>query len=132
MNKMENKNLLNWDCIPGFDVGGAMRLWLFIQTDNIPDGNDIRKCDRVYAHDDVYFIRHLWSCSWDESEIPNNLKDNKKLLDFFINDPRNVDGKFYCEIYDKKFLHYRAGGNWKNEGMGFHKELSQQLKAVLC
>ena len=31
-------------------------------------------------------------------------------------------------IYDNVFLHYRAGGNWRKEGLELHKLLSQKLK----
>jgi len=132
MNKMQNQNLLNWDCVPGCDVGGSMRTWLSCQTDSVPNTDEIRRLDSSYVNDDVYFIRHLWSCSWNESELPNNLKNSEKLLEFFKSDPRNQRGNFFCEIYDKKFLHYRAGGNWMNEGMDIHKYLSEKLKLVLC
>jgi hypothetical protein len=132
MNKMQNQNLLNWDCVPGCDVGGSMRTWLSCQTDSVPNTDEIRRLDSTYIKDDVYFIRHLWSCSWNESELPNNLKNSEKLLEFFKSDPRNQRGNFFCEIYDNKFLHYRAGGNWMNEGMDVHKYLSEKLKAILC
>ena len=138
--KMQNMNLLNWDCTnilslnckDGHDVGGAMQTWLSCQTDYFPNTDEIRKKDALYVSDDVYFIRHLWSCSWNESELPSNLKSRADLVAFMKNDPRNQGGNFFCEIYDKKFLHYRAGGNWLNEGMGLHKTLSNQLKHVLC
>lgn len=130
--KMQNMNLLNWDCTPGCDVGGAMQTWLSIQTDHIPNTDIIRRNDALYEADDVYFIRHLWSCSWNESELPHNLNNHVGLLEFMKNDPRNQRGNFFCEIYDKKFLHYRAGGNWQNEGMDLHNALANKLKDVLC
>ena len=37
-------------------------------------------------------------------------------------------GKFYCEIYDDVFLHYRAGGNWNKEGIGLHNALTEKLR----
>ena len=40
-------------------------------------------------------------------------------------------GKFFCEIYDNVFLHYRAGGNWRNEGINIHKKLTKELKEAL-
>jgi len=37
----------------------------------------------------------------------NENNNIKKLLKFFKEDSRNKDGKFFSEIYDNKFLHYR-------------------------
>jgi hypothetical protein len=130
--KMQNMNLLNWDCSPGCDTGGAMQNWLSIQTDCLPNTDEIRRNDILYEADDVLFFRHLWSCSWNESELPSNLKSHSGLVEFMKNDPRNQRGNFFCEIYDKKFLHYRAGGNWQNEGMDLHKTLANRLKDILC
>jgi hypothetical protein len=138
--KMQNMNLLNWDCTnilslncdENHDTGGAMQTWLSCQTDYFPNTDDIRKKDALYVRDDVYFIRHLWSCSWDESELPLNLKNHSALLDFMKTDPRNQCDKFFCEIYDNMFLHYRAGGNWKNEGLDLHIALANKLKNTVC
>ena len=63
--------------------------------------------------------------------MPKKLKDNTKLIDFLKNDVRNVNDKFFCEIYDNVFLHYRAGGNWREEGLDLHKLLSHQLQSSL-
>ena len=59
------------------------------------------------------------------------MENNSKLIDFLHNDSRNIDGKFFCEIYDDVFLHYRAGGNWRREGMELHNNLSLSLKKCL-
>ena len=64
-------------------------------------------------------------------EIPENLKDNAKLIHFIKTDPRNQNGKIYCEIYDKKFLHYRGGGNWERRNMRLHVNLTLQLRDSL-
>jgi hypothetical protein len=61
--------------------------------------------------------------------MPNHL--NQKIKDFIKTDPRNLNGKYFCEIYDNLFLHYRAGGNWRNEGIDFHKNLSTKLYETL-
>ena len=133
MNKMKNTNLLNWNCSPGCDVGGMMQVWLKVNMNNkiIPNTNEIRWTNNVYHTDNIYFIKHLWSCTWDINEIPENLKKNKKLIDFFKNDVRNINGKFFCEIYENVFLHYRAGGNWRREGLNLHAKLSSILKDSL-
>ena len=35
------------------------------------------------------------------------------------------------KLYDNLFLHYRAGGNWRGEGLELHKKLTEQLKEAL-
>jgi hypothetical protein len=130
-NKIKNKQLLNWNCSPGCDTGGMMEQWLCTQTKNIPNTDEIRHTNNVFHNDDIYYIKHLWSCSWNESEIPENLKDNAKLIHFIKTDPRNQNGKFYCEIYDNKFLHYRAGGNWEKKNMNLHVSLALKLRQSL-
>jgi hypothetical protein len=131
--KMKNLELLNWNSCVNCDVGGMMQEWLKKQMLNVPIPNidKIRHTNNIYHTNDIYFIKHLWSCSWDISELPIHLQDNTKLIDFLKNDIRNVNGKFFCEIYDNIFLHYRAGGNWRNEGLFLHKILSQKLKNCL-
>ena len=41
------------------------------------------------------------------------------------------DGKYFCEIYDNCFFHYRAGGNWMEHGFKLHNDLSLKLKDIL-
>jgi len=131
--KMKHLDLLNWDCCENCDVGGMMQEWLKKQMVNtpMPNTDEIRYTNKEFHTNNIYFIKHLWSCSWDINELPVNLQDNIKLIDFFKNDIRNINGKFFCEIYDDTFLHYRAGGNWRNEGVDLHKVLSQKLKNCL-
>jgi hypothetical protein len=132
INKMDNKDLLNWNLKPGCDTGGMMEEWLDkITNKNYPDTDKIRWTDEKFHTDNIYYIKHLWSCSWDKKEIPENLINNKSLISFIQDDLRNQNGKYFCEIYDNKFLHYRAGGNWNNEGMELHKHLSNMLKIIL-
>lgn len=139
MSRLKNVEMLNWNCCDGCDTGGMMQQWLKTQFGNnnsiMPNTDDIRWKKNMQFHTDtIYFIKHLWSCTWDVTEIPKNIQDNpslSKLLDFIKNDTRNVNGKFFCEIYDNVFLHYRAGSNWQNEGLGFHKKITQLLKESL-
>jgi len=133
MTKMKNIEFLNFNCCKDCDVGGMMQEWLKKQMENtpIPNTDDIRWTDKEFHTNNIYFIKHLWSCSWDISEFPKNLEDNTKLIVFLKNDIRNVNNKFFCEIYDNVFLHYRAGGNWRKEGLDLHKLLSQKLKNTL-
>jgi hypothetical protein len=118
MTKMKDFELLNWNCCKYCDVGGMMQEWLKKQFVDTHKNN-------------IYLIRHLWSCTWNISELPGNLQNNKKLIDFLQNDIRNTSDKFFCEIYDDVFFHYRAGGNWRNEGLDLHNKLSQKLKNAL-
>jgi hypothetical protein len=133
MTKMKHFELIDWSLLHGFDSGGMTKEWLKKQMENtpIPNTNDIRWIDKEYHTNDIYFIKHLWSGSWDINEFPKNLESNTKLIEFVKNDIRNVNNKFFCEIYDNVFLHYRAGGNWRKEGLGLHKLLSQKLKNTL-
>lgn len=129
MTKMKNLDLLNWTCCPGCDVGGMMQEWLQKQMKDkpIPNTDEIRWKNKLFHTNNIYFIKHLWSCSWDITELPTNLIESSPIIDFIKNDPRNSNNKFFCEIYDNVFLHYRAGGNWMNEGMDLHYNLSNNL-----
>ena len=129
MTKMKNLDLLNWSCCHGCDVGGMMQEWLQKQMKDkpIPNTDEIRWKNKLFHTNNIYFIKHLWSCSWDITELPTNLIESSPIIDFIKNDPRNSNNKFFCEIYDNVFLHYRAGGNWMNEGMDLHYNLSNNL-----
>jgi hypothetical protein len=138
MTKMKHIELLNWNCCMNCDVGIMMQEWLQLAMKGsgaeMPNTDDIRRGGKVFHTDTIYFIRHLWSCSWNADELPRNLlRDDggRWILDFLENDVRNVNGKFFCEIYDDVFLHYRAGGNWMNEGLAVHRFLTQSLKDCL-
>ncbi len=129
-------NDLDWGLTPFTDTGGKTRDWLERQFKNediyVPTGEELRyKKDINYNSKSLYFIKHLWSMSWNESEIPENLKEQKELISFMKNDIRNKNNNFYCEIYDNIFLHYRNGGNWVGEGLNFHNNHSSNLKKIL-
>jgi hypothetical protein len=117
--KMTNMELMNWNCLPGFDVGVMMVKWLKLQE-----------------HNNIFNIKHLPSLRWNKNSknMPDFLNQPKyhALLDFLENDPRNSnDNKYFCEIYDNTYLHYRAGGNWREEGMQFHISMTNKLRDVL-
>ena len=133
MTKMKNFELINWNILPGFDSGGRTKEWLKLQLGNtpVPNTDEIRWTNNVFHTNGIYFIKHLWSCSWNINELPQNLKNNTRLIDFLQNDIRNINGKFFCEIYDNVFIHYRAGGNWRNEGRQLHAQLSEKLRNCL-
>jgi hypothetical protein len=132
MTKMKNIELLNWTPCQTCDVGGMMQAWLKKQMEGkqMPSTDNIRWTNNTYHTDTIYFIKHLWSTTWNTSELPSNIT-NKNLIEFFTNDPRNTNGKFFCEVYDNVFLHYRAGGNWRGEGMEFHKQFTHLLMKIL-
>ena len=133
--KMKNLSLMNWNEGGGGDVGGMMAEWLRMQMAEavMPSTDDLRwKKNQTFHTTTIYFIPHLWSCTWDATELPLAFKDNEALVSFLLEDPRNVKGKFFCEIYDDIFLHYRAGGNWNEEGMVLHNALTAKLYDVLC
>lgn len=138
--KMSDLNNFSWNNvnininrrIVYLDVGGMNANWLRKQVTSLPDTNYIRhsNMNEKLIINNIYFIKHLWSCSWDMNEFPKNIT-NDKLIEFIINDPRNQNGKFFCEIYDNKFLHYRAGGDWERRGISTHFELANKLKDLL-
>jgi hypothetical protein len=133
MTKMKHFDLINWSLLPGFDSGAMTKEWLAKQMENTPisDPNNICYTDKDFHTNGIYIIKHLSSCAWNINQLPKKLEDNIKLIDFLKNDVRNVNDNFFCEIYDNIFLHYRAGGNWKKEGLDIHKLLSQKLKNTL-
>lgn len=135
INKCRNLDLLNdFDCgiynNQRCDTGGGSSVWLNSLTSNIPDVKNIRyeEIDK-YNNNGIKFIKHLWSCSWDKNEYPTNL--NKNVLQYCIDDIRNIDNKFFCEIYDNIFLHFRAGSNWLNHNIDSMKIMKQKLKDIL-
>ena len=85
-----------------------MNSWFLKQIINseIPNTEEIRWSNKRFHTDHIYFIKHLWSCSWDLNEIPGNIEKQEKLVDFIKNDTRNFNDKFFCEIYDDIFFFY--------------------------
>ena len=132
--KIQAPELLNWSTGYYLDTGAMMAEWLKRQAGGaiLPNTDDLRwKKNETFRTDTIYFIPHLWSTTWNANELPDNLKANTALLAFLQEDVRNVNGNFYCELYDKVFLHYRAGSNWNKEGMALHQDLTRKLKQVL-
>jgi hypothetical protein len=124
MNNIHNFYSLRWDMIQNTDNGGASYQWLnnqLNQNEEFPTVEYLRHSQ--FNTSNIYFISHLWSLTWNQSELPFN---NNLLLEFLKNDFRNQNDMFYCEIYDKCFLHYRAGSNWTYEDYNLHD--SQILK----
>lgn len=131
--KIQNIELLDWRPTDYCDTGGMMKEWLQLQMNgsNMPNTDEIRWTDKKFHNETIYFIKHLWGSSWDETELPTNLQERHNIIDFLNQDVRNENNKFFCEIYDDVFLHYRAGSNWNGEGMELHNCLTNLLKKVL-
>lgn len=114
--RLRNKEQLKWDIatIRGHrtDSGGASHHWL--HSDH---GGSVTS------------MSWLNSMNWSEAQYPSHL--DPSLLPFLRNDPRNVDGKFFCEIFDGKFLHYRAGSNWERRDPALHRQQTAELCKVL-
>lgn len=132
--KMKNPELIYWDQLLNSDVGGLSNSWLLMQNIKLPETTRIRIDGPSYMNDinsnnKIYFIRHLWSLTWNDIEMPQSI--NKKIADFIRNDPRNKNNGYYCEIYDDIFLHYRGGGDWNRSGLEFHTTLANKLKNIL-
>jgi len=142
MFKIKNFDKINWDCHNELclDTGGMTKDWLKYQNNNeqFPSVNDLRQFyhkETNYNKNGIYFIKHLWSCTWNDNEIPDCLKKNKELYHYVKNDVRNViennETQYFCEIYDDIFFHYRAGGNWRGEGTNFHINNSKKLLKIM-
>ena len=131
MHKMDNLSEICWDKCYNADVGGMTHNWLNRKCNVLPNVNDIRNSEKnKYNCSGIYFIKHLWSLTWNNNEMPKNIR-NTALEQFIQSDPRNTNGNFFCEIYDDTFLHYRAGGDWQRKGLGFHNDLTGKLKHIL-
>ena len=109
-------SLKNWGLTYTTDTGGRMSNWL--------------KSLLSKEDDKVHFMKYLKSGEWNIQDIPVNLKTNERLLRFLQSDIRNINSNFFCELYDDKFFHYRAGGNWEKRNFKLHVELSHQLKSI--
>ena len=127
--KMKNIHLLNWNCCVGCDTGGMTQAWLKSQIDI--NNDNFEQVINNKKSEQIYFMNHHSSCNWYEKDIPDDLKNNLELIKFLKEDVRNKDGKFFCELYENVFLHYRAGSNWRKEGPKLHNTLTNSLKKVL-
>ena len=115
MNTIKNKDLIDLSKVNGGDTGSATDKWLKSFTYNY---NDMRT--KGIQNSDFYLIKHLCSCSWNESMLPLNI--DKNILNFLNNDGRNQNGYFFAEIYDNTILHYRAGSNWTEHHKMIHNK----------
>lgn len=106
------------------DTGSASSIWLKAFNYKFPPSKTINSmvqcCNR-----DFYMIKHLSSLSWDETRLPVNI--DKNIIELLKSDNRNVNGKYFYEIYDNRILHYRAGTNWMNQNKELHDENISKL-----
>jgi len=109
---------------PGNDTGSASNIWLKTFNYKYPSSRTINSmvqcCNR-----DFYMMKHLSSLNWGESELPANI--DKNIIELLKADNRNVNGKYFYEIYDNRILHYRAGTNWMNQNKELHDENISKL-----
>lgn len=130
-NNINDFDIINWDVTENTDVGGMTHIWLKNKCKKLPDVLDICNSEKnIFNRDGIYFIKHLSSLSWNDSKMPENIK-NTKLETFIKQDPRNQNNKYFCEIFDEIILHYRAGGNWERKDINLHYNLSEVLKDCL-
>jgi hypothetical protein len=125
INKL-NTSLMNWGLTYTTDTGGRMSPWLKSIVNDLPINQNIVNIE----NDKVHFIKYLKSGEWNMTDMPSKLKKNERLVRFLQKDIRNINGKFFCELYDNKFFHYRAGGNWEKRNFKLHVDLSYQLKSI--
>lgn len=131
LHKMKHPEIIYWDKSEYTDVGGMADIWLRLNCKNIPGIKNIRYSEKnAFNTEKIHFIKHLWSLTWTNDEMPEHIK-NTELAQFIKEDPRNIGDDYFCEIYDDKFLHYRAGGDWNRKGLHFHNDLSNKLKNIL-
>ena len=126
-----NMDYFNLHLLPGLDTGSASVEWLNKYDYTYPQCVEIRQSVKQYENVDFYFIKHLWSCSWNIKELPDNLKNNKNLIMFLKNDNRNKNNTYFAEIYDKCIFHYR-GSTWINiDDEQTQQESLHNLKSLL-
>lgn len=132
MDKIRDKHLMNWGT-GSHDTGGQTQEWLAKQTTIDFTPEDLRyKLRNGHVKDSVYFYHHLWSISWADNEMPESVAKNEGLRRLLKEDPRNEGDKYFMEVYANKFLHVRAGGNWRREGQAVHKHVTEGLYSLFC
>lgn len=108
-----NTQFMDWSVDIGLDTGGKCAAWL--------SSLDTHKTLK---------LNWLGSCKWDANDMPSRI--NKHITLFVNNDVRNVDGKYFSELYFDKLLHYRGASNWMEQSQQMHTHLVHLLKSALC
>ena len=130
-------SLMNWGLSYTTDTGGKMTAWLntlvptlhLLQELSINQNHNHTYYENIEKNK-VHFIKYLKSGEWNIHDMPSNFRANERLVSFLQNDIRNSNGAFFCELYDNKFFHYRAGGNWEKRNFKLHVDLAHQLKSI--
>lgn len=79
----------------------------------------------------VSYVEHLSSGCWGNSDL-ENLSVNEPLKAFIQSDARNPSSdRFFTELYDKVFFHYRSGSNWNNNNTLDEENRRHSLKQSL-
>lgn len=117
-------DLLSWDVTPGCDSGGGSQIWLAIQE--AASQTEFGDAQAVGTKR-LQWIQHRPSCQWGPADLETLPFLAGPLRAFLEGDLRNQGGKFWAELYDGVFLHYRAGSNWNGEGPGIHEPMSELL-----
>lgn len=106
-------NLMDWRCndVAGVwtDVGGGMHTFL-------------EQLDPA----EMYRYEHKSSGSWGFDEYPFS-SVTADWLPFCMGDPRNQGDRFFSEIYDNRFLHFRGGGAWERRNPTEYKQATDLL-----
>ena len=114
------QHLINFDFYNrrklGTDVGGQTYKWI----------QQLAKLGRPGK-----FLNHHASGHWDRN-LASQARVPEPLISWLENDYRNVDsGKYFAELYDETFFHYRAGSNWQNRDPGIDlKNRATLMEAV--
>jgi hypothetical protein len=94
------------------DTGGQSHWW-------------IKRIKDSGKQDTLGEINHLASLDWTLQELAVLLPASIK--GFVETDDRNMGNKLYTEIYDEKFLHFRAGSNWREEPVEVVKRRNEKF-----
>jgi len=92
MATVEPKGLLQWDCMPALDCGGATTRFL------------------AATRNRLYRIPYMGSQQWTADQYPASM--DTRWRDYAVGDVRSSDGKMWPDIFDNQFMHFRAGSNW--------------------
>jgi len=115
--KLTNHDLIDWgsDVINGdtTDTGGKSWRW-FVKNDSTR----------------VQKIKYQPSCTWNKANS-TSIDIPQAVLDFCEEDIKNVNNKYWCEIYENRFLHLRAGSNWEGIAKSIHTSRTLKLNKLL-
>jgi hypothetical protein len=115
--KIQKKDLIDWssDVINGdtTDTGGKSWRWFWAKSDDIK----------------THVIKYQPSLQWNQDNCNSNVVES--VLDFCKTDIKNVNGMFFCEVYEDRFLHLRAGSNWEGIDQQIHIQRTNALATLL-